>query len=818
MFRSINRFLKNTRGAFAMQFALLAIPLTVCTGLAIDGGRAFLARFELASALDAAALAVGSTLHEGADLDAIAAKFVNRNFRTEHDEPISLELVPGEETIVLKGSVVINTYFMPLIGQPTVTVSAESEVRRGGSNVEVAMALDITGSMNATRMTGLTDAAKILIDEVVNPVQTPFFSKVAIVPWSQSVNVGSTHVTATATDFRGTVTGTTPISGATWRAPSTTTKSITEIGWRTNTGRSISAMSWRRGAALNITDIRKTNSNARIRLTVSAGSSTYYANGDTIYISGANGSYTGLNGNRYTVADRTNTSPYYIWLYNLGTTTYTTPPAGTTNGTAGTTQRCWTTACEVGVTTSSNHGFAANDLIYINGVNTTGGGTSPNNTWGTTYTIGAFDSTTFILPGTNSSSFATYNNSGTASECYVSDCRYRVTTSASHSFLTTDNVFIWGVSETGSGTSVNTGVNTHTTIASPSGSVFFMPGEGRSYMDPTSTGSAAECALTTCNIQVTSVGHQFAVNDRVDLKSIGGMSGLNNCSLSTSGTCSSGTRLTWEISAISGNVLTLKDSSPSLSNVSSGYTSGTGTAQCTHYGCNRMFFTTSGGAERLYRPSTCMVERYGDDAYNDADPADSPLGILYTGDGTCDVDNYITPLTSNKDRLNASIDALSTGGSTAGQLGVAWGWYMLSPNFAGIWDKEAENVPKSYTASELAKVLILMTDGEFNYATCNGVSSGTINSSICSPDDADDNTAGKHVAFKQAEAICDAMKEQDIIIYTVGLQLNTALYADDFLLDCATSPQHAFLADDNDELEEAFKDIAISISKLRIAR
>ena len=62
MFRSIGKFAANTRGAFAMQFALLAIPLTVCTGLAIDGGRAFLARFELASALDAAALAVGSTL------------------------------------------------------------------------------------------------------------------------------------------------------------------------------------------------------------------------------------------------------------------------------------------------------------------------------------------------------------------------------------------------------------------------------------------------------------------------------------------------------------------------------------------------------------------------------------------------------------------------------------------------------------------------------------------------------------------------------------------------------------------------------------
>ncbi len=815
MFRPINRFLKDTRGAFAMQFALLAIPLTVCTGLAIDGGRAFLARFELASALDAAALAVGSTLHEGADLDAIAAKFVERNFRTEHDDPISLELVPGEDTIVLRGSVTINTYFMPLVGQPTVTVSAESEVRRGGSNVEVALALDITGSMNATRMTGLTDAAKILIDEVVNPVQTPFFSKVAIVPWSQSVNVGSTHVAAgAATDLRGTTIGNTPVSGATWRNSGTTTKTISEIGWRVGTGTNISNITWRNGAERTISNITKSSS--RIRVTTSNNHS--YSNGDTVEFSGITGTYSFLNGNKYKVADRTTSSPYRFNLQNVGTTTYTTAPSGTpADSTNGASQRCYSTACEVAVT-ATGHGFSAGNFVYIDDVDTTGAGANPNSTWGTTYTIAAYNSNAFILPGTNKDTFAAYDDDGVASKCYVSDCRYRVTTSNTHNFLTTDYVFIWGVSETGSGTSINTAMNTHTTIADPSGTVFFMPGEGRSYKDPTSTGSAAECALATCNIQVTVANHTYQVNDRVDLKSVGGMSGVNNCSLSSSGTCSSGSRLTWQISAIDGNLLTLQDSSPALSNVSSSYTSGTGTAQCTTYGCSRMFFTTSGGAERLYRPSTCMVERYGDDAYTDADPATSPLGILYTGDGTCDVDNYVTPLTSNKTRLNASIDALSTGGSTAGQLGVAWGWYMLSPNFASIWDKEAENVPKSYTASELAKVLILMTDGEFNYATCNGVSSGTINSTICEPDDADDNTAGKHVAFKQAEATCAAMKDEDIIIYTVGLELNTALYADDFLLKCATSPEHAFLASDNTELEEAFSDIATSISKLRIAR
>lgn len=816
MFRSINRFLANKRGAFAMQFALLAIPLTVCTGLAIDGGRAFLARFELASALDAAALAVGSTMHEGADLNAIASKFVNRNFRTQHDEPISLELVPSNETIVLKGSVTINTYFMPLVGQPYVTVSAESEVRRGGSNVEVALALDITGSMNTTRMAGLTSAAKLLIEEVVNPVQTPFFSKVAIVPWSQSINVGSTHVpSGSTTDLRGSLTGSTAISAATWRKSGTTTKTINEAGWRTTAtagGKTVSAVSWKNGSQYTISGITKTNSNARIRIQTS--SNPGYSNGDTVYITGANGSFTNLNGNTYKVADVTTSSPWYFWLQNIGTTNYTTPPTGTTAGTAGNSQRCFDTACNVGITTSSAHTLAAGDFAHVTGVN---GFTSVNTTNASTWVVANVPTTTvFTIPMVGPSTSQTYTSGGRASECLVSDCRYRVTTSTAHGFSVSDNVFVWGLTEGTGTTSVNTAANASISVTGPSGSVFYLSGQGPNYKDWSSGGSAAACALSNCNTQLTISGQTFAPDDYIRVDSAAGLTGINNCTLSTSGTCSSGSILAWKVRSASGNVYTLEDTTPALSNMSGSYSSG-GQAQCTKYGCNRLLFPNSSGALRLFRPTQCLVERYGSDAYTDADPSDSPLGILYTGDGSCDTTNYVTPLTSNKTRLNASIDALKTGGSTAGQLGVGWGWYMLSPSFSSVWDKEAENVPKSYTAPELAKVLVLMTDGEFNYATCSGVASTTINSGTCTPDNAGDTTS-KHVAFKQAEAMCAAMKAQDIIIYTVGLQLDTSLYSDDFLLKCATSSKHAFLADNNEQLEQAFKEIAISISRLRIAR
>ena len=49
-------------------------------------------------------------------------------------------------------------------------------------------------------------------------------------------------------------------------------------------------------------------------------------------------------------------------------------------------------------------------------------------------------------------------------------------------------------------------------------------------------------------------------------------------------------------------------------------------------------------------------------------------------------------------------------------------------------------------------------------------------------------------------------------------EIEEDIFSDDFLLACAGNPQNAFLADNNEQLEAAFRNIATSISRLRIAR
>ena len=70
-------------------------------------------------------------------------------------------------------------------------VAARTEVKLSALNIEVSVVLDITGSMSGSKIEDLKAAAKDLVDIVVNDQQELFYSRVALIPYSNGVNVGS---------------------------------------------------------------------------------------------------------------------------------------------------------------------------------------------------------------------------------------------------------------------------------------------------------------------------------------------------------------------------------------------------------------------------------------------------------------------------------------------------------------------------------------------------------------------------------------------------------------------------------------------------
>ena len=228
--------------------------------------------------------------------------------------------------------------------------------------------------------------------------------------------------------------------------------------------------------------------------------------------------------------------------------------------------------------------------------------------------------------------------------------------------------------------------------------------------------------------------------------------------------------------------------------------------------------------------SKCVTERIGPEAYTDASPATAFVGKGYFGtnaDTSCGVANHsdsevnsIQPLTNDTTMLKRRIDKLETAGSTAGHLGTAWAWYLLSPKWNTVLQQAS---PSSFAAGpysdlttlnskgqpKLRKIAVLMTDGDYNINYCKGVEA---KNSDQSPDIFCNSENGK--ALAQATSLCSAIKNAKIEVFTVGFQVSSA--SKTFLTNCATDSSHYYDATTEVALQAAFRDIALKIALLRL--
>lgn len=243
-------------------------------------------------------------------------------------------------------------------------------------------------------------------------------------------------------------------------------------------------------------------------------------------------------------------------------------------------------------------------------------------------------------------------------------------------------------------------------------------------------------------------------------------------------------------------------------------TSGTATTP----GRQNYTFRAADGYDRTYAASTCVTERTGAHAYTNAAPTTALVGRHYigapSGDGNiCPEISPIVPLTTNRTTLKNSIDTYQARGSTAGHIGLAWAWYMISENFGYLFPSASRPGPTS--DRELIKVVILMTDGDFNTAHANGVlsrDSGFGSNSIRINQNATNGSS-----HNQAMTLCTNIKNSGTLLYTVGFSLSTTA-SRNLMRDCATSAAHAYLPESGTDLRDAFRAIGNEINALRISR
>lgn len=186
--------------------------------------------------------------------------------------------------------------------------------------------------------------------------------------------------------------------------------------------------------------------------------------------------------------------------------------------------------------------------------------------------------------------------------------------------------------------------------------------------------------------------------------------------------------------------------------------------------------------------NTCVVERGGPERYSDA----LPVGIdgLGASTNTRCPGAKIVPLTDDKATLKREIDGYGANGSTAGHLGAAWAWYLISPVWDTIWPSASK--PVAYGNGQTIKAIILMTDGVFNtqYVAGNGNSSD------------------------QARSVCSEMKSKGVAVYSIAFKAPGP--AQEVLQECASSSSFYFNAENGQELRQAFTKIAQKLNNLRL--
>lgn len=225
-----SRFLTDSQAAATVVFGLAIIPITAAVGLSIDVGGAYLARTQLQTAVDSAALAAARNFQSVKDVakaESVARSVFATMAPKQSNGQISELAVDqtGGVTIAATGSVSTPIIALASPGTTQMGISATAVVmaqEQGlGKDLEVALMLDVTSSMSSgsgtsglTKLQAMQSAARSLIDKTITTGTSTHQARVALAPFSAAVNVGSYFQTVTGVAPSGSWTSVVERSGA----------------------------------------------------------------------------------------------------------------------------------------------------------------------------------------------------------------------------------------------------------------------------------------------------------------------------------------------------------------------------------------------------------------------------------------------------------------------------------------------------------------------------------------------------------------------------------------------------------------------------
>lgn len=193
-------FAKDENGNFAIMFAVTIAALIGGLACSIDMTNAHSNRMRMQDTTDQIALlAAKDQLATVAELQDAAQSYFKLNYPNGSGDRIVLNSIERNgDTVTVNATNTVDTYFANIFGKPTLDVGVESVATYAPRNVDIALSLDTTWSMEGAKLASAKSAANGLVDKLEEFENDKL--KMSVVPFAQYVNVGLSRRNATWLD------------------------------------------------------------------------------------------------------------------------------------------------------------------------------------------------------------------------------------------------------------------------------------------------------------------------------------------------------------------------------------------------------------------------------------------------------------------------------------------------------------------------------------------------------------------------------------------------------------------------------------------
>lgn len=196
--KMIKGFLTAQRGNVAMITAIALVPIFFVVAAAIDISRQVSADQHLQSAVDAASLAGARAMEDAsindADIRQISLNTLSANLQTSHSDfsctNANVAIDRDAATVRVTSDCSLGTLIGGTITPNSMSVSNVSASRASVTKLDLALMLDVSGSMAGQKLDNLKSAAIKAAETLINPA-TGDRVRISFVTYSTSVNAGS---------------------------------------------------------------------------------------------------------------------------------------------------------------------------------------------------------------------------------------------------------------------------------------------------------------------------------------------------------------------------------------------------------------------------------------------------------------------------------------------------------------------------------------------------------------------------------------------------------------------------------------------------